>query len=206
VRINLVGNYYITGPAKKAEYVFRENTPGNTLLDHRGNYADLDQDRAHNGRKIATPEDAVDAFRDFGPDDAIASGESMMPFFGDLDRHTVNAEQAYNSVVEGAGASLWRDAVDRRVIDSVKNRTGGLIDSQEKYRDAQGHMPGVDDLPEQRRPEGFDSDSDGMPDEFEKSKGLNPSDPADGNGTTLSKDGYTNLEVYLNGLTQPSGA
>jgi hypothetical protein len=96
--------------------------------------------------------------------------------------------------------------VDRRIIDSLTNRAGGLIDTQEQYRDAQGRMPGVDDLPERRRPDGFDADGDGMPDEFEQSKGLKPDDPADGTGTTLSKDGYTNLEVYLNGLVEPTGA
>jgi hypothetical protein len=206
VRINLVGNYYVCGPAKKAKYVFRENTPAKTLLAHRGNFADLDQDRAHDGHEIETHEDAADAFRDFGPDDAIISDGEPMGFFGSLAQHTSGAEQAYDAVVTGAGASLWRDVVDRRVIESLKNRTGGLIDSQEEFRDAQGHLPGVDDLTERRRPADFDSDGDGMPDEFEKAKGLDPSDAADGNGTTLSKDGYTNLEVYLNGLVHPSGA
>jgi hypothetical protein len=206
VRINLVANYYICGQAKKAQYVFRENTPGDTLLYHRGNLQDLDQDRRHNGREIASLEDADEAFRDFGPDDAIAMGGSTMPFFGDLDRHASTAEQAYNSVIAGAGASLWRDGADRRVIDSLTSRTGRLIDSQEEFRDAQGGMPGIDDLPERRRPDEFDSDGDGMPNEFEQSKGLDPSDAADGNGTTLSKNGYTNLEVYLNRLVQPSGA
>ncbi len=38
-----------------------------------------------------------------------------------------------------------------------------------------------------------------MPNEFEAAHGLNPDDPADGNGTGRSSEGYTNLEVYLNG-------
>ncbi len=44
-----------------------------------------------------------------------------------------------------------------------------------------------------------DSDSDGMPDEWEKQNGLNPHDPADANGD-LNGDGYTNIEKYINGI------
>jgi hypothetical protein len=47
-----------------------------------------------------------------------------------------------------------------------------------------------------------DTDGDGQPDTWERDHGLNPADPADRNGMTLSAaalgvDGYTNLEVYL---------
>lgn len=38
-----------------------------------------------------------------------------------------------------------------------------------------------------------------MPDEWEKSHGLNPADPEDGK-RVVSKEGYTALEVYLNSL------
>ena len=47
-----------------------------------------------------------------------------------------------------------------------------------------------------------DSDHDGMPDSWEESNGLNPNDPADAHGTYLSDAGYTNVEVYINGLYQ----
>jgi hypothetical protein len=39
-----------------------------------------------------------------------------------------------------------------------------------------------------------------MPDSWETTNNLNPNDPADGNATTLSSEGYTNLEVYMNSL------
>lgn len=51
-----------------------------------------------------------------------------------------------------------------------------------------------------------DSDNDGMPDQWERSRGLNPNQ-AGANDTTLSSLGYTNLEVYLqelaDSLTRP---
>ena len=45
-----------------------------------------------------------------------------------------------------------------------------------------------------------DADQDGMPDTWEISNGLDPNNASDHNGTNLSSTGYTNLEVYLNGL------
>ena len=44
-----------------------------------------------------------------------------------------------------------------------------------------------------------DTDSDGMPDEWERRYGLNPNDPTDANGD-LNGDGYTNIEKYINGI------
>ena len=41
-----------------------------------------------------------------------------------------------------------------------------------------------------------DTDSDGIPDRWERRYGLNPFDPSDANGD-LDKDGKTNLEEYL---------
>lgn len=51
-----------------------------------------------------------------------------------------------------------------------------------------------------------DSDHDGMPDAWELANGLNPNDSTDHNGTGLDSTGYTNLEVYLNGLYLPCSA
>ncbi len=46
-----------------------------------------------------------------------------------------------------------------------------------------------------------DRDNDGMPDDWERSRGLDPSAP-DHNGLVLSATGYTNLEVYLAELAE----
>ena len=45
-----------------------------------------------------------------------------------------------------------------------------------------------------------DTDGDGIPDLWEIEHWLNPIDPADGPAVTLSPEGYTNLEVYLNSI------
>jgi hypothetical protein len=43
-----------------------------------------------------------------------------------------------------------------------------------------------------------------MPDNWEKAHGLNPEDPQDSN--EIGKDGYTNLEIYLNSLVKSNGS
>ena len=50
-----------------------------------------------------------------------------------------------------------------------------------------------------------DSDHDGMPDDWERAKQLDPDNPDDRNGD-LDGDGYTNLEEYLNGLCSEGNA
>ena len=111
-----------------------------------------------------------------------------------------SAQQALEAVLAGAGATLpVRDAVDQRVIESV--RTGkvafdnGIIDRPEQV----GGWPQY-----QAAAAPADSDGDGMPDEWEKAHGLNPNDAADATGDK-DNDGYTNIEEYLNG-TDPSTA
>jgi hypothetical protein len=200
VRINMIGNAYICGPAKKADYFFRENTDGRTIVFQRGNWQDLDQDREHDGELVTTKGQALEAFRDFGDGDELLGDGEPLTFYDDLAGMTLPANEAYHAVIESAGASLWRDAIDQRVIGSVAARMGKLINSQEEFRRPDGVLPGIDDLPANERPESFDADRDGMADEFERSHGLDPSDPDDRNGTRLSPEGYTSLEVYFNGL------
>ncbi|MEK5026081.1 pectinesterase family protein [Paenibacillus sp. FSL M7-1046] len=103
------------------------------------------------------------------------------------------ASDAYANVLAGAGATLpRRDAYDARVMNDVKNRTGQHINSPLE-------IGGYPDYPETAS-KVVDQDHDGMNDAWETARGLSPSDPADRNGTSLSSEGYTNLEVYLNDL------
>ena len=202
VRINFVGNYVINGPAKNSDYIFHEANAGRTLLYQRDNMQDSDQDGAHNGRIVGRADDIKRTFSQFDAGDVLVSPSQGKPFnfFATVDAHVLSAEEAYARVIEHAGASLARDAIDTRIVDSVAHRTGSLIDSQEVFRDAHGHLPGIDDLPADKRLAGFDTDGDGMSNEFELHHGLDPHNASDGNESKLSDEGYTNLEVYLNGL------
>jgi hypothetical protein len=89
------------------------------------------------------------------------------------------------------------DDHDKRIIQEVRDGTATYGNGIPNHEDDVG---GYEDYPEVTRPADWDSDHDGMPDEWETEKGMNPSDASDGNGTNLSSIGYTNLEMYLNEL------
>lgn len=104
------------------------------------------------------------------------------------------APQAFAKVLASAGASLARDPVDARVVEAVRSGTGQQIDSQKDV----GGWPAL----ARGRP-WKDSDGDGMPDDWERSRRLNPASPSDGAGDR-DRDGYTNLEEWLNSLVLPT--
>lgn len=135
-----------------------------------------------------------------GVRDGVNNGWNMFPNFTSAQRRstrwnfpevpTVSAEQAYDDVLNQAGASLARDAIDARIVQQVRNNTGRIIDSQDEV----GGLPALysDVAP-------IDSDSDGMPDAWEQQHNLNPFNASDRNHKTLDSV-YTNLEVYLNSI------
>lgn len=105
------------------------------------------------------------------------------------------AASAYARVLAGAGASLVRDAMDRKIVDGVRNRTGRIIDNEAQ----DGGWP---QLRSGKAP--VDTDRDGMPDAWERANGLDPA-RADG-AADRNADGYSNLEDYLNELAAGKGA
>jgi hypothetical protein len=154
---------------------------GNIFEGHddwtRNNYAALNFERWHNnpGYKY---------------NGTLADWKKPLPDMGKNVPATQPAMEAFELVLKKSGASLNRDAVDKRLVGNIMKRTGKLIDSQNDV----GGWPVLKSLP--ARP---DSDSDGMPDEWEKIRGLHSNDASDGNNYTLNKN-YTNLEVYINEL------
>ena len=120
---------------------------------------------------------------------------------------THSAADAYDRVLDYAGASLHRDSFDERMVNDTRSGTAtytgnglskGFVNSQDDNKPA-----GADEswsawptLASTDSPK--DTDGDGMPDEWELAKGLDPTDSND--GKTVGADGYTNLENYLNSL------
>lgn len=132
---------------------------------------------------------------------------------GEVTTHT--AQDAYEKVLLYCGASLHRDNVDARYMDEAKNGTTTYIGSATKTGDGKTitHRKGIIDFAKDQgiyeleataRQNNFDTDGDGMPDEWETANGLNPNDAADGKTYTLDneKRWYTNLEVYMNSLVE----
>lgn len=121
---------------------------------------------------------------------------------------THSAAEAYEKVLAYVGASLYRDEIDARYMEEAKTGTAtykgsitnspGIID---KVSDVNGYTE--DNFGTGSRPAGFDTDKDGIPDEWEKANGLNPNDASDALTCSLDKKGYyTNIEVYANSLVE----
>jgi hypothetical protein len=177
-RLNYVGNYLVPGPnSKPTGIAYQEGSPYNQDY-FAGNWY---------GHKL--PEDPwvlVD-FRGW-TERQIAACRQAQPFAtGPVT--TQEAQDACRDVLARGGAILpRRDAVDRRIVAEVTSGTGHILNSQ-------AEVGGWPDLPGAPAPR--DSDGDGMPDEWERQHGLNPSDPADG-AQDRNANGYTNVEEYLN--------
>jgi pectate lyase len=129
-----------------------------------------------------------------------------------------SAVDAYKSVLTGAGA-FPRDIVDKRIIHEVRTGTASGKGTTPKYPGKDGKTltdnqfysvaKGIIDDPvlafgDEAYPEyktyntQKDTDHDGMPDNWEKKNGLNPTNADDRN--KVAGDGYTMLEEYLNSI------
>lgn len=208
ITVNFVGNYYKPGPATQSGKIsyrilnpsYRNETDygkwyvaGNVIEG----YPEVSADNWNGGVQIAGDKHMLSAMKMAAPWNAMKINEQT-PL------------EAYKVVLANAGCVLpVRDAVDKRIIDEVRNgnatyegetykkkskvadksRICGIIDSQKDV----GGWPELKSLPAPT-----DSDHDGMPDEWEEKNGLNPNDATDRN--QKSSDGYTYLENYLNSL------
>ncbi len=121
---------------------------------------------------------------------------------------THSAAEAYEKVLAYAGASLYRDEIDARYMEEAWTGTAtykgsitkspGIID---KVSDVKGYTEA--NFGTGTRPASFDTDGDGIPDEWEKANGLNPNDASDALTYSLDAKGYyTNIEVYANSLVE----
>lgn len=122
---------------------------------------------------------------------------------------THSAATAFDKVMSYCGASLYRDDVDSRYMEEARTGTAtykGSVTNEDGLIDIVADVNGYteDNFPSETRPKGFDTDQDGMPDEWETANGLDPNNPDDANLYTLDteKGWYTNVEVYINSLVE----
>lgn len=103
----------------------------------------------------------------------------------------ITTDELAEYMLSNVGARPWEtDPVDERILLDWQNRTGSIIESE-------AEVGGFPDIPSTERPDDWDVDNDGMPDNWEKLKGL-VTTLNDGNRKDLDPGRYTNLEVYLN--------
>jgi len=176
---NIQHNYFIDGPETKNNSPF-SRANANFHLYAANNFHDGNENGKLDGS--ALPNQA------YGP-------VTWMPQPFDFPKVTLlSPEQAYQLVLKSAGASLHRDEVDVFMLTELTSLgTKGKTINDEKTLPMQG--PGT--IKSGKAP--ADKDQDGIPDDWEKAMKLNPKDPADAQ-LDADKDGYTNLEEYLNCL------
>lgn len=207
--VNMVANYYKPGPATRPGKVsYRIINPSSANSDDNFGKWYVADNVVH-GNPVVTSDNWNGGVQPQGGSTHIAGLKLDQPFDA-IPIHQQTAEEAYDAVLDSVGASLpKRDAVDARIVDEThsghatyegvtyKNKRRvpdtskkcGIIDSQKDV----GGWPELKSLPAP-----LDSDSDGMPDEWEKRYGLDPHD-ATNSAKDNDNDGYTNIEEYLNG-------
>jgi pectate lyase len=183
--INIVANYYKAGPATASGVRDRIVEPSARASDDKGSWYVADN--------YVDGYPAVTADNWQGID-----GSNYIKLNVPWDAMPINQqtpEDAYNAILAHAGCSKPnRDNIDRRIIEEVRNGTStygnnGIITTP-------SDVGGWPELKSTTAP--ADTDHDGMPDEWEIMKGLDPNNAADRN--KVAADGYTMLEKYLNSI------
>lgn len=177
-RANMRGNYYIAGSDSAPEMMFNAAGVAGSIY-WNGNFTDLNKNGKIDGAAAAA---------------GMLTGKytvASSPFNAAYPSPDT-AEVALDKVLSTAGAFYWsRDRIDARVIDDVKKGTGAIPDlpNSTEWSELWNATTPV------KRPAGFDTDGDGLPNAWESAHGLNPNDASDGNKV---EGDYTNLENYLN--------
>ena len=193
---NIINNYFKYGPSTNKNVRSRIVNPGrNEKIPYgkyyvAGNFVDEAPDvTANNMLGVATGKDNADK--------GLADATTEIPA---VKLPATIAVAAYEAVLKYSGASFRRDTLDTRIINDVKNRKGQIINVQGNYPHNTTYEQTVNAWPALKSlPAPGDSDSDGIPDDWEKKNGLDPNNPADAS-VFKTGSGYTNIEIYLNSL------
>jgi pectate lyase len=179
---DIVGNYFIAGPSSTQEFISMFTATDKVY--HRDNYADLDKDGKLNGQPV------TDA-------DFLRKSATLLPAPTHMGKTNVNlttAAAAAKVVMQEVGASLKRDAVDKRIIGYLKSlgKTGEIFKNE---HDAGGQPAGKSSTIN-----GKDENENGVPDRWESKHKVIAHAAAD--TVAVPENGYTTLELYLNSLVK----
>lgn len=213
---NFINNYYKPGPFSATKGSFKRlftayaddgknnNKAGvHGVFYFKGNYMDPTCPKLTDKQKEALYKVNMDNSyglvikKDFATEKEVLSKKAF-----DIVEHTSlqPAKKAYKDVLEFAGASYRRDAIDQRIVDETLKGTYTYEGSHGSTNGMIDQPSDVGGWPEYKSETALvDTDGDGIPDEWEKEHNLNPNDPSDGAKYTLSPE-YTNLEIYMNSL------
>ncbi len=218
-QVNFINNYWKPGPATKAgnpsgSHLFMRPTAGTKVSEWylSGNVMEGDDAlTADNLKGVSVDGDATKVEFASG---FITPSKFYPGYKFDLSAYTMkdrmeSAENAYRTVLDKVGC-IVRDSIERRIIRECRDGAAtfggswknsakyGIIDDQtdaEMVKQESGFSVFPFAEESKKRPDGWDTDGDGMPDEWENANGFDPHDPDDGN--YINAEGYTALEKYL---------
>ena len=178
---NAVGNYFITGPAGSTSAFSGGNDRYSIYAED--NWVDKNRNGILDGNEI--------------PHSEYSGGPNFVTNpFDHPELPTISAQNLFDDLVGSVGASLpYRDNLDWMLIDDLKsfgtkgkiigNENELIIGAPNTWNLWQGNSR-------------LDTDGDGIPDEWEVANGLDPNDPTD---AMQIRDGYANIEHYINSIT-----
>jgi hypothetical protein len=179
---DIINNYFISGPSSSENFLSMFTETDHVY--HSGNYVDLNRDGGLNGRLI------TDA--DFNTEKLKASLVNKKQNISPIPVTVESAAKAYEQVMAGAGCSMGRDPVDKRLIGQLSGlgKEGEIIWTETIV----GGQPKMDT----KQTTLTDTDQDGIPDTWEQNHGLDAHKVSD--ATQTQKSGYTPLEDYFEDL------
>ena len=196
-KVQFVNNYYKPGPATNKLHVIRPELEWTHLYGPQQYFISGNVLEGH-----VTSADHMGGFIPW-PDTPLDEYISSKPFF-ESHVKTQDAELAKRFVLTNVGCNVPRmDLHDMRIIEEVytgKCQFHGSVTDLPGLPDSQDDVGGWETYPVVTRPDAWDTDRDGMPNEWELSHNLDPNESSDGNNDR-NNDGYTNLEEYLCSLT-----
>ncbi len=197
---NMVNNYYKAGPGTNEKVKYRIVNPSkNELVGFgkfyiEGNYVDGSQAVSKNNWL------GID-MGNGGSDADKRSAIVNIPF--PTEKMIIDPPlDAFLSVTKWVGASFRRDTMDIRIINDLLNNKSRFVDVQGGFPHGTAYIKTVNAWPYlQCLPALKDTDGDGMPDDWEKTNGLNPNNANDAAGNNLNTV-FTNIEVYINTIVK----
>ena len=205
--VNFVNNYYKMGPSTTQKYILRAQLEGvgkgSQSYYCAGNIReDVDGKLVTDNEQLRRYELSNGQVLDWD----VWVDEPFFPSYAEIE----TAQGAYMSTLSDVGCNMpMFDEHDQRVVlETLKGtytytgsvgKTPGIIDNE---ADAGGY----EEYPEEKRAADFDTDGDGLPNWWEELHGTDPNSEAgdfsDANADP-DKDGYTNLEEYLDWMSVP---
>lgn len=204
-QLNFVANYYKMGPATSQKYLLRHQFEG-VGKGTQSAYVSGNIREEKNGTITADKLGTTYKYELSGNQQLNWEPWATAPYFESL-ATVETAEAAYRNVLSDVGCTM-PDILnhDSRVIDETlagTTSTVGRYTGKKGLPDCESDAGGYAslDIVEETRPDGYDTDGDGIPDWFEL---LAATDPAVANNNA-DRDGdlYTDLEEYLDWIAVP---